>query len=91
MEVIPHGIPRISLVEGTTLITGATSPSVTQEATIVSKAKPVTLTVGIGDGNSSDISGLEVKVGPDWCLAVTKVESVKTNIRLYMDMTIFIA
>ncbi len=89
VEIIPHGVPRIGLVEGTSFVARASVPGVTNWATIVGKGEPIALTVSISNGKSSDISGLEEEISPDWCLTVTKVKGIETDISLQMDVGIF--
>jgi len=88
VEVVPHGVPRVGLVEGTVLGADATMVGVPEEVAIVLEAEVVTLTVGISDGHGSDVSALEVEIAPDGCLAVTKVKGVETNIRLQVHVDV---
>lgn len=88
MEVIPHGVPGIGLVEGTVIRAAAAVVGVAEEVAVILKAEDITLAVGIGDGQGSDVSALEVEVGPDGCLAVTKVKGIETDVGKEVDMDI---
>lgn len=91
MEIVPHGVPGIGLVEGTVVGASTSVVGVTEEVSIVGKAEVVTLAVGISNGDGSDVSALEEEIGPDGCLAVTKVKGIETNIGLQMNVDISIA